>query len=110
MKRKSCRNKNDALGFCRFLMKESKSWEHAFRIIEEIAHGVYSEDGSPDIDAQISLLKELANMGCYEAMNRLGVIYLDAKGVEQDVDLGVEWLEKAAVGNDINAIENHAYI
>ena len=110
MKRKSCRNKNDALGFCRFLMKESKSWEHAFRIIEEIAHGVYSEDGSPDIDAQISLLKELANMGCYEAMNRLGVIYLDAKGVEQDVDLGVEWLEKAAVGKDINAIENLAYI
>lgn len=110
MRRKTCRNKNHALGFCRFLMKESKSWEHAFRMIEEIAHGVYSEDGSPDVDAQISLLKELANMGCYEAMNRLGVIYLDAKGVEQDVDLGVEWLEKAAVGNDINAIENLAYI
>lgn len=110
MRRKSCRNKNYALGFCRFLMRESKNWEHAFRVIDEIAHGVYSEDGSPDIDAQISLLKELADVGCYEAMNLLGVIYLDAKGVEQDVDLGVEWFEKAAAGNDINAIENLAYI
>lgn len=110
MRRKLCRNKNHALSFCRFLMRESKNWEQALRVIEEIAHGVYSEDGSPDTDTQMSLLKELAGVGCYDAMNRLGVIYQNAKGVEQNVDLGVEWFEKAAAGNNINAIANLAFI
>lgn len=53
-------------------------------------------------------MSKLADRGCLEAINRLGVLCFDGKGVEKNEDLAIKYFKKAAEGGFLPAKENLA--
>lgn len=90
--------KNAVIKRCENLINKPDCWNEVFDLIDDISSGLYSEDGSCDYVSIVPLLKKLADQDCFNAMNRLGVIYCDGKIGEPDLKLGIEWYEKANSG------------
>lgn len=85
-----------------------KKWKWCLDQISDIAKGKYSADGSLELVTQFSLVSKLAERGCLDAINRLGVLYFDGKGVEKDEDTAMKYFKKAAEGGFLPAKENLA--
>lgn len=85
-----------------------QKWKWCLDQISDIAKGKYSADGSLELATQFSLMSKLAERGCLEAINRLGVLYFDGKGVEKNEDLAIKYFKKAAEGGFLPAKENLA--
>lgn len=90
--------KETVIKLCENLITKPDCWDEVMDLIDDISNGLYSEDGSCDYVSVVTLLEKLANQGCYNAMNRLGVIYSNGKIGEADLNLGIEWFEKANSG------------
>jgi TPR repeat protein len=59
-----------------------------------------------DYAAAVRLLEQLANDGNRSAQYNLGMMYIQGKGVPQNLAEGAEWYRRAAVQGDVEAERN----
>lgn len=59
-----------------------------------------------DYKQAAACFQKAADLGEPEAMGSLGALFLEGKGVEKDVEKGIEWAKKAANKDDPTAIFN----
>ena len=70
----------------------------------ELARLLMGSGNASDVNEAIQLLLASAKGGIADAAAELGTIYISGSyGVPQDIDYGRSWLEKAALGNSLNA-------
>ena len=95
-----------------FLIKQSKKYncfslsflqnkKKIFLRNYHIGHNQQESDDSTDLYEQIKNLEIEAEKGDSDSLNKLGSIYLFGKGIEKDINKGIEYLTLAAKG------ENH---
>jgi len=73
-----------------------------YNVSELIDEGVHL---AKDFDKSLDCLKRSADLNCPEANMKLGLMYLDGKGIEQDVGVGIGYLERATALGDKDAPE-----
>jgi TPR repeat protein len=59
-----------------------------------------------DYGNALPLFRKAGDAGDMTAMNHLGVLYRDGKGVDQDYAKALEWFQKAADAGDATAMSN----
>jgi len=77
----------------------------SFSKAERLYHGY---KGNRDLSRAAFYYRKAAEHGHREAMNALGVMYVDGKGLDRDEDEAMKWFSKAANDNDAEAMYNLA--
>ena len=68
----------------------------------------YGNNGYPfDYQKAFDLFVEAANGGISNAMNNLGVMYMDGRGVPQDYCTAFDWFKKALLSDNYNYLGYH---
>ncbi|MGN1479305.1 MAG: tetratricopeptide repeat protein [Acutalibacteraceae bacterium] len=68
----------------------------------------YGSNGYPfDYQKAFDLFIEAANGGISNAMNNLGLMYMNGQGVTQDYNMAFKWLEKALLADNYNYLAYH---
>ena len=75
---------------------------------DESLDDIFEKDFANDAES-VDRVRHLAKEGDLDAMNVLGVLYLQGDGVEKDAKKAFEWFSRAAKAEDITGMENVAY-
>lgn len=70
----------------------------------------YPDSGEPDYAAARPLFEQAAELGSADALNELGLLYNDGKGVEQDYEKARTYYEQAAELGNMYALFNLAWM